>query len=106
MVLIVVAIAVVVYILTALFMKKEQVRRLWFIAFFLLIIATACSVIFMQFDKDSLLANAKEMSELYIVYFLITLLPALALINLWMFRSVFWKVLRGKEIVLEKETKK
>ena len=60
MVLIVVAIAVVVYILTAVFMKKEQVRRLWFIAFFLLIIATACSVVFMQFDKDSLLASLNK----------------------------------------------
>lgn len=97
--------AIVIYILTAIFMKKEQVRRLWLCLFLLIMIITVCSVTFMRFDQDGLLANAKEMSELYFVYFIVAVLPAITFINLWMFRSVIWKTICGKDVVLEKDSK-
>lgn len=94
-------IAIVCYILSMIFFKKAQVRRLWLFVFILTIIATFVSIAVMRFDKDGLLANATEMSELYFIYATVALLPAITLINLWMFRKVIWKVLRGQDIVLE-----
>ena len=58
----------------------------------------------MHFDKSGLLADATEMSELYFIYSMVALLPAIAVINLWVFRSVIWKVLRGQDIS-EKDNK-
>lgn len=96
--LILAGLAIIGYIASMIFLKKTQVRRLWLILFIFIIISTCLGVSFMHFDKDGLLADAKEMSELYFIYSMIALLPAIALINLWVFRSVVWRVLRGQEI--------
>lgn len=96
--LILAGLAIIGYIASMIFLKKTQVRRLWLILFILIIISTCLGVSFMHFDKDGLLANATEMSELYFIYSMVALLPAIALINLWMFRSVICKVLRGKDL--------
>lgn len=90
--------AIVIYVITALAMPKEKVRKFWFILFIIIMLGTVCCITFMRFDADGLLANAKEMSELYIIYFLVAILPAVAFINLWMFRKPIWRVLCGKDI--------
>lgn len=98
-------IAIIGYIVSMIFLKQTQVRRLWLILFVLIIISTCLGISFMHFDKDGLLANAKEMSELYFIYSMVALLPAITLINLWMFRSVVWKVICGKEITPSEDEK-
>lgn len=97
--------AIIVYIVSMIFLKKTQVRRLWLILFLLIILSTCLGVSYMHFDKDGLLANATEMSELYFIYSMVALLPAITLINLWMFRSIVWNVLCGREISVTREDK-
>ncbi|GAA5097685.1 hypothetical protein [Wohlfahrtiimonas larvae] len=98
--------AVIFYILTALFMKKEQVRKLWLSILILTIVVAFGAIIFLRFGADDFMANAKTMWQLYFLYFAVAVLLAVAIINFWMFRAVIWKVMRGQDVVLEKETKK
>lgn len=97
--------AIVFYILTALLMKKEQVRKLWLSIFILTIVAALVSIVFLRFGSDDFMANAKTMWQLYFLYFTVAVLIAVSIINFWMFRSVIWKVMREKDVILEKETK-
>lgn len=103
--LIMVAGAIIFYIITALLMKKAQVRKLWLSIFLLTIVVTLGSIVFLRFGSDDFMANAKTMWQLYFLYFSVAILIAVAIINFWMFRSVIWKVMREKDIVLVKDTK-
>lgn len=103
--LILAGLAIISYIASMIFLKKTQVRRLWLILFIFIIISTCLGVSFMHFDKSGLLADATEMSELYFIYSMVALLPVIAVINFWVFRSVIWKVLSGQDIS-DKENKK
>ncbi len=96
--------AIVFYILTALFMKKEQVRKLWLSILMLTVIVAFGAIMFLRFGADDFMANAKTMWQLYFLYFAVAVLIAVSIINFWMFRSVIWKVMRGKDVVLEKDT--
>lgn len=98
---ILVAGAIVFYVLSAIFLKQEQVRKLWLSIFLLTNVVTFGIIVFMHFGQEDFMANAKTMWQLYLIYFNIAVMLAVAVINCWMFRSVVWKVLRGKPVVLE-----
>ncbi len=91
------AIIAIGYIVSLFALSKTAVRKLW-MTFMLAIFAVAiATVLIIHFNTD-LLGTFKDMTELYFAYFVIILLLAISLINIWIYKGAIWKVLRGKPL--------
>lgn len=90
-------IAIVGYSISYFALSKTAVRKLW-MSFFLVVFAVTTTTIFIVHFNTDLLGTFKDMTELYFAYFLIILLLALSLINIWIYKKAIWNVLRGKAI--------
>lgn len=91
------AIAIAGYIASLFFLSKEGVRKLWMslmlVAFFITI-----GTLLVAHLNTGVLATIKDMAQLYFAYLVIIILLVIGLINLWVFKSIIWKILRGKEL--------
>jgi|SRR5699024_7568006 len=90
-------IAVIAYIVSFFMLSKESIRKLW-MSLFLIVFAVAIGTLLVVHFNTDLLGTLKDMSEIYFAYFVITFLLILGLINIWVFKAVIWRVLRGKDL--------
>lgn len=90
-------ITVVAYIVSFFMLSKESIRKLWMALFLIVFIVAIGTLILIHFNTD-LLGTLKDMTEIYFAYFVITFLLILGLINIWVFKSIIWRVLRGKSL--------
>ncbi|MDM1544590.1 hypothetical protein HX037_01635 [Ignatzschineria indica] len=103
------ALLIICYIVSLFLLTKEGVKKLWMSLFLLVYVVAVIALIMLHF-KTGLLADIKDMSELYFAYSVITILLLLGLINIWVFKGVIIRVFRGKDLTFtdgsEKEKKK
>ena len=97
-------VAVIGYIASLFLLSKESVRKLWMSLFLVLFLISIITMAVIHFNS-SLLASMKDMSELYTMYFVITFMLILGVINIWIFKSVIWRVLRGKDLTFRDQEK-
>ncbi|HIW06433.1 MAG TPA: hypothetical protein H9889_03790 [Candidatus Ignatzschineria merdigallinarum] len=90
-------IVVIAYIVSFFMLSKESIRKLW-MSLFLIVFAVAIGTLLVVHFNTDLLGTLKDMSEIYFAYFVITFLLILGLINIWVFKAVIWRVLRGKDL--------
>ncbi len=90
-------ITVIAYIVSLFMLSKENIRKLW-MSLFLVVFAVAVGTLLVVHFNTDLLGTLKDMSEIYFAYFVITFLLILGLINIWVFKTVIWRVLRGKDL--------
>ena len=90
-------VAVVAYIVSFFMLSKESIRKLW-MSLFLIVFALAVGILLTIHFNTDLLGTLKDMSEIYFAYFVITFLLILGLINIWVFKAIIWRVLRGKSL--------
>lgn len=90
-------IVVIAYIVSFFMLSKESIRKLW-MSLFLIVFAVAIGTLLVVHFNTDLLGTLKDMSEIYFAYFVITFLLILGLINIWVFKAVIWRVLRGKNL--------
>lgn len=90
-------ITVVAYIVSFFMLSKESIRKLWMALFLIVFIVAIGTLLLIHFNTD-LLGTLKDMTEIYFAYFVITFLLILGLINIWVFKSIIWRVLRGKSL--------
>lgn len=90
-------IVVIAYIVSFFMLSKESIRKLW-MSLFLIVFAVAIGTLLVVHFNTDLLGTLKDMSEIYFAYFVITFLLILGLINIWIFKAVIWRVLRGKDL--------
>ena len=88
---------VIAYIVSFFMLSKESIRKLW-MSLFLIMFAVAIGTLLVVHFNTDLLGTLKDMSEIYFAYFVITFLLILGLINIWIFKAVIWRVLRGKDL--------
>lgn len=84
---------VLVYILTIFLIKKHSRQRLWLAAFIIAFIITGIALSFLRFTNQDIMMNAAELSWYYILYLFASIMVALGIINLWVFRDSIWNVL-------------
>lgn len=84
---------VLVYILTIFLIKKHSRQRLWLAAFIIAFIITGIALSFLRFTNQDIMMNAAELSWYYILYLFASIMVALGIINLWVFRHSIWNVL-------------
>ncbi|UNM97282.1 hypothetical protein MMG00_05370 [Ignatzschineria rhizosphaerae] len=90
-------ITVVAYIVSFFMLSKESIRKLWMALFLIVFIIAIGTLLLIHFNTD-LLGTLKDMTEIYFAYFVITFLLILGVINIWVFKSIIWRVLRGKSL--------
>lgn len=90
-------ITVVAYIVSLFMLSKESIRKLWMTLFLIVFIVAIGTLLLIHFNTD-LLGTLKDMTEIYFAYFVITFLLILGVINIWVFKSIIWRVLRGKSL--------
>ncbi len=84
---------VLVYILTVFMIKKHSRQRLWLIAFMIAFAITGIALSFLRFTNQDIMMNAAELSWYYILYLFASIMIALGIINLWVFRHSIWGIL-------------
>lgn len=85
-----------IYILTSLMANKAVIRKVFLAAFLISFVITAAAVGFLRLSNQDVMMNAAELSWYYILYLSASMMAALGVINLWMFRRQAWKVLFTK----------
>ncbi len=95
------AVAVIGYIISFFLLSRENLRKLWMSLLLIAFVIMFVSLILVHFESTGFLADAKEMSEFYFVYFMIVSLVVIGLINIWAFKKVIWRVLTGKPLDFE-----
>ncbi len=95
------AVAIIGYVASLFFLSKENVKKLWMSLLLIAFAIMLASLILVHFESTGFLADAKEMSEFYFVYFMIVALVVLGIINIWAFKKVIWRVLTGKPLTFE-----
>ena len=86
-----------VYLVTALVLKKEVLRKLWLVAFMTAFAVSAASLSFLRFSHQEVMMNAEELSWYYILYLFASIMVVLGAINLWLFRHELIKVLFAED---------
>lgn len=84
---------VLVYVLTVFMIKKHSRQRLWLIAFMIAFVITGVALSFLRFTNQDIMMNAAELSWYYILYLFASIMIALGVINLWVFRHSIWGIL-------------
>lgn len=97
-------ITIIAYIVSFFMLSKERIRKLWMSLFLIVFIIAIATLLTIHFNTD-LLGTLKDMSEIYFAYFVITFLLILGLINIWVFKSIIWRVLRGKSLTFSDDEK-
>lgn len=82
-----------VYVITALVLKKDILRKLWLIAFMAAFAVSAAALSFLRFSHQEVMMNAAELSWYYILYLFASIMVVLGAINLWLFRHDLINVL-------------
>ena len=86
---------VLVYILTVFMIRKHSRQRLWLAAFMIAFVVTGIALSFLRFTNQDIMMNAAELSWYYILYLFASIMIALGIINLWVFRHSIWEILFG-----------
>ena len=97
-------VTVIAYIVSFFILSKESIRKLW-MSLFLIVFTVAVGTLLILHFNTNLLGTLKDMSEIYFAYFVITFLLILGVINIWVFKSVIWRVLRGKSLSFNDDPK-
>lgn len=84
---------VMVYLLTALFVKKNVQRKIWTLAFVLSFSVTAISIAFLKMNNQDVMMSANELNWYYLLYLFGSMSVVLGIINLWMYRKPLFHIL-------------
>ncbi len=81
------------YIITAIFLEKNILQRIWLGAFVIMFAVTAGALGFWRFTNQEVMMNVAAISWYYILYLSLSLTVVLGAVNLWLFRRQLWRVL-------------
>jgi len=84
------------YIVTAVALNKNLLRKIWLAAFVIAFAVTVTALSFLRFGNQEVMMNAVELSWYYILYLFASIMSILGVINLWLFRHPLWDALFGK----------
>lgn len=98
-------ITIIAYIVSFFMLSKESIRKLWMSLFLIVFVVAVGTLLIIHFNTD-LLGTLKDMSEIYFAYFVITFLLILGVINIWVFKAIIWRVLRGKSLTFSDNDKR
>lgn len=78
---------IMLYILMAIFVKKNVQRKIWTLAFVVSFIITAVSIGFLHVNNQDVMMSADQLNWYYLLYLFGSLSVVIGVINLWMYRS-------------------
>lgn len=81
------------YMLTAVFLEKSVLYRMWLAAFVIMFAVTAGALSFWRFTNQEVMMNVIAISWYYVLYLSLSVTVVLGVVNLWLFRRQMWNVL-------------
>lgn len=93
-------IAFIGYIASLFLLTKDGVRKLWMSLMLLTFIVAIITLLVVHLNSG-VLATIKDMAQLYFAYFVIIVLLVVGIINIWVFKSVIWKILTKKSLSVD-----
>ncbi len=93
-------IAFIGYIASLFLLSKDGVRKLWMSLMLFTFIVALVTLLVVHLNSG-VLATIKDMAQLYFAYFVIIVLLVVGVINLWVFKSIIWKILTKKPISID-----
>ena len=81
-----------VYLMTALMVKPEIVRRIWTLSFIAAFGVTAVAIAFLRISNQNVMMSADNLNWYYMLYIFGSMSVVLGLINIWMYRKALWHI--------------
>ena len=87
---------VLLYVLTAFFVKKNVQHKIWTFAFIIDFVVTSLSIGFLRVNQQDVMMSASQLNWYYMLYLFGSMSVVLGAINLWMYRKPMWQILFGR----------
>lgn len=73
--------------------KKFVLHKIWTLAFVISFVVTAISIAFIRVSGQDVMMSASELNWYYLLYLFGSLSVVLGIINVWMYRKDFWRMM-------------
>lgn len=83
---------VLLYVLTAFFVKKNVQHKIWTFAFIIAFVVTSLSIGFLRVNQQDVMMSASQLNWYYMLYLFGSMSVVLGAINLWMYRKPMWQI--------------
>ena len=80
---------VLMYILMAIFVRKNVQLKVWTTAYIVSFIVTAIAIAFLHVNRQDVMISVDQLNWYYLLYLFGSLSVVLGVINVWMFRKYF-----------------
>ncbi len=87
---------VFVYVISVITLDKHTLQRAWTLAFIASFILTAVAIVFVRIYHQTVLLGSNPLNWYYLLYMFGSLAVVLGIINLWMYRGAFWRIITAK----------
>lgn len=83
---------VLMYILMAIFVRKNVQLKVWTTAYIVSFIVTAIAIAFLHVNRQDVMISVDQLNWYYLLYLFGSLSVVLGVINVWMFRKGLIKI--------------
>ncbi len=93
------------YVITALMLPRDKLRKIWTLAYIFSFIMTSIALGFVRLSRQDVMLDANQLNWYYILFLFGMLSVVLGVFNLWMYRKPLWHIMfsSGNDEEEEKE---